>query len=108
MEWLAIAMFAAVVLVLMAGYPVAFSLGGVALIFAWLGIAIGGFDPAFLATTPNRLFGIMANETLLAVPLFVFMGVVLERARLAESLLDNLGALFGKLRGGLGISVTLV
>src|SRR5690606_16235600 len=94
--------------VLMAGYPVAFSLGGVALIFAWLGIAIGGFDPAFLATTPNRLFGIMANETLLAVPLFVFMGVVLERARLAESLLDNLGALFGKLRGGLGISVTLV
>src|SRR5690606_7346371 len=66
------------------------------------------FDSAFLATTPNRLFGIMSNETLLAVPLFVFMGVTLERARLAESLLDNLGALFGKLRGGLGISVTLV
>jgi len=108
MEWVAILMFAAVVAVLMAGYPVAFSLGGVALLFAWIGIAAGGFDSAFLATTPNRLFGIMSNETLLAVPLFVFMGVTLERARLAENLLDNLGALFGKLRGGLGISVTLV
>ena len=108
MEWTAIVMFAAVVAVLMAGYPVAFSLGGVALLFAWVGIALGSFDSAFLATTPNRLFGIMSNETLLAVPLFVFMGVTLERARLAESLLDNLGALFGKLRGGLGISVTLV
>ena len=108
MEWTAILMFAAVVAVLMAGYPVAFTLGGVALLFAWIGIALGSFDSAFLATTPNRLFGIMSNETLLAVPLFVFMGVTLERARLAESLLDNLGALFGKLRGGLGISVTLV
>ncbi|HEX6995817.1 MAG TPA: TRAP transporter large permease subunit [Gammaproteobacteria bacterium] len=108
MEWVALLMFAAVVAVLMAGYPVAFSLGGVALLFAWIGIATGGFDSAFLGTTPNRLFGIMSNETLLAVPLFVFMGVTLERARLAESLLDNLGALFGKMRGGLGISVTLV
>src|SRR5690554_1817999 len=108
MEWTAIVMFAAVVAVLMAGYPVAFSLGGVALLFAWVGIALGSFDSAFLATTPNRLFGIMSNETLLAVPLFVFMGVTLERARLAESLLDNLGALFGRMRGGLGISVTLV
>jgi len=101
-------MFAAVVAVLMAGYPVAFSLGGVALIFAWIGVAVGGFDSVFLATMPNRIFGIMSNETLLAVPLFVFMGVTLERARLAESLLDNLGALFGRMRGGLGISVTLV
>jgi tripartite ATP-independent transporter DctM subunit len=107
-EWVAIVMFFAVVAVLMAGYPVAFSLGGVALVFAWLGIAGGSFDSAFLATAPNRLFGIMSNETLLAVPLFVFMGVMLERARLAESLLDNLGALFGKLHGGLGISVMLV
>lgn len=108
MEWLSLLMFAAMIVVLMAGYPVAFTLGGVALIFAWAGIGIGVFDPAFLATTPNRLFGIMSNETLLAVPLFVFMGVMLERARLAEGLLTNLGALFGKLRGGLGISVTLV
>jgi len=108
MEWVALLMFAAVVAVLMAGYPVAFSLGGVALLFAWLGIAAGSFDSVFLATMPNRIFGIMSNETLLAVPLFVFMGVTLERARLAESLLDNLGALFGKMRGGLGISVTIV
>src|SRR5690606_29503867 len=107
-EWVALVMFAAVVAVLMAGYPVAFSLGGVALIFAWIGVAVGGFDSVFLATMPNRIFGIMSNETLLAVPLFVFMGVTLERARLAESLLDNLGALFGRMRGGLGISVTLV
>jgi tripartite ATP-independent transporter DctM subunit len=108
MEWLSLVMFAAVIVLLMAGYPVAFTLGGVALGFAYLGIAAGGFEAAFLATMPNRLFGIMGNETLLAVPLFVFMGVTLERARLAESLLESLGALFGTLRGGLGISVTLV
>ena len=108
MEWLAIVMFGAVVALLMAGYPVAFTLGGVALAFAYLGAALGAFDTVFLDTMPNRIFGIMSNETLLAVPLFVFMGVMLERARLAESLLDNLGALFGKLRGGLGVSVTLV
>ncbi len=108
MEWLSIAMFGAVVLLLMAGYPVAFTLGGIALGFAYLGAALGAFDTIFLETMPNRIFGIMSNETLLAVPLFVFMGVMLERARLAESLLDNLGALFGKLRGGLGVSVTLV
>src|SRR5690606_29234258 len=101
-------MFAAVIVVLMAGYPVAFTLGGVALAFAYFGILIDAFEPAFLATMPNRLYGIMRNETLLAVPLFVFMGVTLERARIAENLLDSLGALFGRLRGGLGISVTLV
>ena len=108
MEWLAIVMFVVVVVVLMAGYPVAFSLGGVALGFALLGIVTGGFDSAFLGTMPNRIFGIMSNETLLAVPLFVFMGVTLERARIAESLLENLSALFGGIRGGLGVSVTLV
>lgn len=108
MEWLALVMFGAIVVLLMAGYPVAFTLGGVALAFAYLGVAIGGFDSAFLDTMPNRIFGVMSNETLLAVPLFVFMGIMLERARLAESLLDNLSALFGNLRGGLGISVTLV
>ncbi|MFS8609284.1 MAG: TRAP transporter large permease subunit, partial [Gammaproteobacteria bacterium] len=108
MEWLAIVMFGAVVAFLMAGYPVAFTLGGIALAFAYIGAALGVFDVVFLDTMPNRIFGVMSNETLLAVPLFVFMGVMLERARLAESLLDSLGALFGKLRGGLGISVTLV
>ncbi|MDX1562026.1 MAG: TRAP transporter large permease subunit [Gammaproteobacteria bacterium] len=108
MEWISLLMFAVVVVVLLAGYPVAFCLGGVALIFAVAGIAGGGFDAAFLQTMPNRLFGIMSNETLLAVPLFVFMGITLERAKIAENLLDNLSALFGTLRGGLGISVTVV
>jgi len=107
-EWIAIAMFGAAVIVLLAGFPVAFSLGGIALIFAGLGIVIGVFDAAFLGTMPNRVFGIMSNETLMAVPLFVFMGVTLERAQIAENLLDNMSSLFGRLRGGLGISVTLV
>jgi tripartite ATP-independent transporter DctM subunit len=108
MEWVSLVMFAAVVVVLLAGFPVAFSLGGVALMFALGGIIGGGFDAAFLQTMPNRLFGIMSNETLLAVPLFVFMGVTLERARIAENLLDSLSSLFGTLRGGLGISVMVV
>ncbi len=108
MEWVAIAMFGAAVIVLLAGFPVAFSLGGIALIFAGIGMVTGVFDAAFLGTMPNRVFGIMSNETLMAVPLFVFMGVTLERAQIAESLLDNMSSLFGRLRGGLGISVTLV
>jgi len=108
MEWIAVLMFATVIVVLLAGYPVAFSLGGTALGFALAGVAFGGFEAAFLGTMPNRLFGIMSNETLLAVPLFVFMGVTLERAKIAESLLDSLSGLFGGLRGGLGISVTVV
>lgn len=108
MEWISLLMFLVVVLVLLAGYPVAFCLGGVALLFAFGGVIGGGFESAFLQAMPNRLFGIMGNETLLAVPLFVFMGVTLERARIAENLLESLSALFGSLRGGLGISVTLV
>ena len=108
MEWIALLMFAVAVLVLLAGFPVAFSLGGIALLFAWCGALLGVFDAAFLGTMPNRVFGIMSNETLMAVPLFVFMGVTLERARIAESLLDSLSRLFGRLRGGLGISVTIV
>jgi tripartite ATP-independent transporter DctM subunit len=108
MEWISLLMFAAAVIVLLAGYPVAFSLGGIALIFAYAGSLLGVFDVAFLGTMPNRVFGIMSNETLMAVPLFVFMGVTLERARIADSLLENLSSLFGTLRGGLGISVTVV
>jgi tripartite ATP-independent transporter DctM subunit len=108
MEWVSLVMFAVVVIVLLSGFPVAFCLGGVALIFALGGIVGGGFDAAFLQTMPNRLFGIMSNETLLAVPLFVFMGVTLERAKIAENLLDSLSSLFGTMRGGLGISVTVV
>ncbi len=108
MEWLAILMFFAAVIVLLAGFPVAFTLGGIALVFAAGGMITGVFDFSFLGTMPNRIYGIMSNETLLAVPLFVFMGVMLERARIAESLLENLTALFGALRGGLGIAVTIV
>ncbi len=101
-------MFISVVLVLLAGYPVAFTLSGVALLFALGGAVFGVFDPAFLSAMPSRIFGIMGNQTLIAVPLFVFMGVMLERSRIAESLLDTLSLLFGPLRGGLGFSVTLV
>ncbi len=107
-ELMPLFMFLAVCLVLLAGYPVALSLGGTALLFALLGNATGLFDGVFLEALPNRLFGIMTNETLIAVPLFVFMGVMLERSRVAENLLDTMASLFGPLRGGLGISVTVV
>ncbi len=105
---IALYMFGAVFLVLLAGYPVAFSLAGTALVFAFAGQWLGSFDFAFLQALPNRLYGIMTNETLVAVPLFVFMGVMLERSRIAENLLETMSALFGGLRGGLGFSVTLV
>jgi len=107
-EYLALWMFGAVFIVLLSGFPVAFALGGTALAFAGWGIQIGVFDQAFLNALPNRLFGIMNNQTLMAVPLFVFMGVMLERARIAEDLLQSMTDLFGGLRGGLGIAVTLV
>jgi len=107
-EWVALFLFLSVIVVLLAGFPVAFSLGGTALIFALVGVIGGSFEAAFLSALPSRIFGIMSNETLVAVPLFVFMGVTLERARLAEELLDALSSLFGSLRGGLGISVMLV
>jgi tripartite ATP-independent transporter DctM subunit len=108
MEWVALLLFLSVIGMLLAGFPVAFSLGGTALIYAFLGVLSGGFESAFLSGLPSRIFGIMTNETLIAVPLFVFMGITLERARIAEDLLETLSALFGSLRGGLGISVTLV
>ncbi len=107
-EYIPLLLFLSVCLVLLLGYPVAFSLGGTALAFAWIGGMTGYFDDAFLQALPNRLYGIMTNETLIAVPLFVFMGVMLERSRVAENLLDTMAGLFGPLRGGLGISVTLV
>ena len=100
MEWVAGLLFVTVIVVLLAGFPVAFTLGGTALIFAAVGVATGSFTEALLSGLPNRLFGIMSNETLIAVPLFVFMGVTLERARIAEELLETLSALFGALRGG--------
>jgi tripartite ATP-independent transporter DctM subunit len=107
-EWVALLLFFAVIVLLLAGFPVAFSLGGTALLFALAGVIGGGFESAFLSGLPSRVFGIMNNETLIAVPLFVFMGVTLERARIAEELLVTLSSLFGSLRGGLGISVTVV
>ena len=93
---------------LLLGYPVAFTLGGVALLFAGIGWATGTFDPVFLEAFPNRVFGIMGNETLLAVPLFVFMGVMLERSKLAEQLLEAVAGLFGQRRGGLVVAVLVV
>jgi tripartite ATP-independent transporter DctM subunit len=105
---LALVMFAVVVCLLLAGFPVAFTLAGTALLFALGGVAGGAFDATFLGTLPNRVFGIMTNATLIAVPLFVFMGITLERARIAEELLETLSLLFGKLRGGLAIAVTVV
>lgn len=90
------------------GFPVAFTLSGVAVLFALIGSLIGEFDMIFYAAVPSRFFGIMSNEILVAVPLFVFMGIMLERSRVAEDLLKTMGQCFGRAPGGLGISVTLV
>ena len=108
MDWVPFILFVCVVCFLLTGFPVAFALGGTALIFAFSGILAGTFEAAFLTALPTRIFGIMTNETLVAVPLFVFMGITLERANIAANLLETLSMLFSKLRGGLGISVTVV
>lgn len=107
-EILAVLMFGVTCIVLMLGFPVAFTLGGVALIFAGIGILTGDFRPSFLNALPSRYFGIMTNEVLVAVPLFVFMGLLLERAKIAEKLLETMADCFGRLRGGLGLSVVFV
>jgi len=107
-EFLAISMFAFACLGLMAGYNVAFTLGGVSLVFAAIGSAFGVFDASFLTAIPDRIFPIMTREILMAVPLFVFMGVMLEKSRIAEDLLESMGDLLGPLKGGLGISVVFV
>ncbi|MBL4640156.1 MAG: TRAP transporter large permease subunit, partial [Kordiimonadaceae bacterium] len=102
-------MFAVLVGLLMTGFPVAFTLGGVGLLFGLIGNALGVLDISFLEILPNRLFGsVIRNELLFAVPLFVAMGVVLEKSNVAEDLLESMGKLFGSLPGGLGISVTIV
>ena len=101
-------LFFSVILLLMAGFPVAFTLGGVALIFAGIGLMTGNFDVGYLNALPSRLYGTMTNETLMAVPLFIFMGITLEKAKIAEDLLETMSALFGDFRGGLAISVILV
>jgi len=107
-ETLAILMVVAVCGALFFGYPVALTLGGVSVAFAVLGHLIGAMSFSFIGALPQRVFGVMTNEVLLAIPLFIFMGVMLERSRVAEELLETMGRLFGSLRGGLGISVAIV
>ncbi|MBW4612425.1 MAG: TRAP transporter large permease subunit [Desmonostoc vinosum HA7617-LM4] len=107
-EWLGPLMFAGALVLLSLGYPVAFSLGGVAILFGILGITLNIFDPIFLTAMPQRIFGIMANYTLLAIPYFIFMGAMLEKSGIAERLLETMGILLGRLRGGLALAVVLV
>ena len=107
MIW-ALTLFGLVVLVLMAGYPVAFTLAGISLLVAAVATTAGVFDPALLLTLPSRVFGIMTNDILIAAPLFIFMGVTLQRSRVAEDLLDTMSRLCGALPGGLGLSVMVV
>ncbi|MGE3149689.1 MAG: TRAP transporter large permease subunit [Pseudorhodoplanes sp.] len=107
-ETLAILMVVAVCATLLAGYPVALTLGGISLLFAVTGHLFGVFAFGFLGALPQRVFGVMTNEILLAIPLFIFMGVMLERSRVADALLETMGRLFGSLRGGLGLSVVIV
>ncbi len=108
-ETLDLLMFGAACLFLMAGFPVAFTLAGVGIAFALIGYSLGVFDLSFFGALPSRIYGnAMTNEILIAVPLFVFMGVMLEKSKVAEELLDTMGQLFGSVRGGLGISVTIV
>jgi TRAP-type mannitol/chloroaromatic compound transport system permease large subunit len=101
-------MFAALVVLLLLGYPAAFSLAAVGLIFALIGIELGLFRPDFLQALPERVYGVMANDTLLAIPFFTFMGLILERSGMAEDLLDTVGQLFGTIRGGLAYAVIFV
>ena len=107
-DWLGIAMFAGALLLLSFGYPVAFSLGGVAIIFACIGAAVGEFSFSFFNAMPSRIFGIMANYTLLAIPYFIFLGSMLEKTGIAEKLLETMGIIFGRMRGGLALAVVIV
>ena len=107
-EILAVLMFVGIIGVLMLGFPAAFTLAGTSLFFALIGWLLGAFDPSNFGSVANRYVGFMSNEVLVAVPLFVFMGVMLEHSKIAEQLLMTMGRLFGSLRGGLGLSVILV
>jgi tripartite ATP-independent transporter DctM subunit len=98
----------ALVAALLSGFPVAFGLGGVSVLFALLGMALGLIEPQFLNALPQRIFGIMSNFTLLAIPAFVFMGAMLEKSGIAEGLLEAMGQLLGRVRGGLALAVVLV
>ncbi|GAB4244375.1 MAG: TRAP transporter large permease subunit [Stanieria sp.] len=107
-EWLAILMFVGFFFILMSGYPVAFSFAGTAIIFGLIGLGVGAFDLNRLLLLPNVWFGTMSNFTLLAIPYFVFLGAVLEKSGLAEELLETIGIVLGKLKGGLALAVVLV
>ncbi len=108
MEWLALVLFAVIFIFLLAGFPVAFTLAGASLLFALTANLFGAFDMAFLQSIPNRIFSIMSNQTLIAVPLFVFMGIVLEQSKIAENLLKTMDEVMRGIKGGLGIAVILV
>src|SRR5213075_158870 len=101
-------MFTSLVIFLFLGYPVAFSLAAVGLFYAFIGIEVGLFRPDFLQALPERIYGIMNNDVLLAIPFFTFMGLVLERSGMAEDLLDTIGQMFGTVRGGLAYAVIFV
>ena len=101
-------MFVVVFVIIFSGYPVAFALGGASLVFAFIGVELGIFDWNLLYAMPERIFGVMSNQVLLAVPFFIFMGLVLEKAKLAEDLLTTIGTLFGRHRGGLALGVVIV
>jgi len=108
LEWLAPLMFAVALMLIFSGYPVAFALGGTSLVFAIIGVSSGYFDWHLMLALPDRLFGIMSNYTLLAIPFFIFMGAMLEKSHLARDLLHTIGLLFGPIRGGLTIAVIFV
>src|SRR5213595_289724 len=101
-------MFATLVAFLLLGYPVAFALAALGLSFGFIGVELGLLTPALYQALPERIFGIMSKDTLLAVPFFTFMGLILERSGMAEDLLDTIGQLFGPIRGGLAFAVILV
>ncbi|MCK6451735.1 MAG: TRAP transporter large permease subunit [Alphaproteobacteria bacterium] len=107
-EYLAPIMFGSLVVFLLLGYPVAFALAALGLFFGFIGIELGLLTPNLLQALPQRVFGIMSNDTLLAIPFFTFMGLILERSGMAEDLLDTIGQLFGPLRGGLACAVVFV
>ena len=105
---LAPGLFFLLMVFLLTGYPVAFALGAAALVFAVIGLETGVIKPELGQAIPERLFGIMRNDTLLSIPFFTLMGLILERSRLAEELLETVGQLFGRVRGGLALAVVLV
>lgn len=108
MEWLSLVLFALVLIALMVGFPVAFTLAGVSILFAFGALLAGVFDIAFIQAIPSRIYSIMTNSTLLAVPLFIFMGLMLEKSKIADQLLLTLAEVFKGMRGGLGVAVILV